>query len=241
MLGQLVGLPTTMALFSFIGIAVTCATVVIFGEAIWDPVALLRRFDNPMIVVISLLALSVATLSTNIAANIVSPANDFSNLRPSLISFRTGGLISGTLGILIMPWRLITDLGNYIFTWLIGYGALLGAIAGVMLVDYFLIRRAHLQVEELYDHEGRYSYGGRGFNWRALVALFAGIAPNVPGFLQAALGAERFAAADFFNQLYIYAWFVGLLVSAGVYAILSIMSPAAAEPAESVSSADSGG
>ncbi len=229
-MGQLIGLPPTMALFSFIGIAVTCASVVVFGEAIWDPVQLLGKFDSPVVVAVSLLALSIATLSTNIAANIVSPANDFSNLRPSLISFRTGGLIAGTIGILIMPWRLITDLGGYIFTWLIGYGGLLGAIAGVMLVDYFMIRRLHLEAEELYQRDGRYSYGGSGFNWRALAALFIGILPNVPGFLQAASNGS-IQVPEFFNTLYVYAWFVGLLVSGATYAILSILSPAAQETA----------
>ncbi len=224
MLGQLIGLPPTMALFSFIGIAVTCATVVMFGEAIWDPVALLARFEHPVVVIVSLLALSLATLSTNIAANIVSPANDFSNLRPSLISFRTGGLIAGTIGIVIMPWRLITDLGGYIFTWLIGYSGLLGAIAGVMLIDYFLIRRARLVAKDLYKRDGVYAYG-RGFNWRALTALVIGIMPNVPGFLSAAIGPEKISVPDFFVHLYTHAWFVGLLVSGVSYAALWKMSP----------------
>jgi NCS1 family nucleobase:cation symporter-1 len=133
-----------MTLFSFIGIAVTCASVVIFGEAIWDPVQLLGKFENPIIVAFALFCLTVATLTTNIAANVVSPANDFSNLAPKLISFRMGGIITAVIGILIMPWRLLSDLGAYIFTWLIGYGALLGAIAGVMLADYYLIRRTTL-------------------------------------------------------------------------------------------------
>jgi NCS1 family nucleobase:cation symporter-1 len=228
-LGQLIGLPTTMALFSFIGIAVTCATVVIFGEAIWDPVALLARFENPVVVGVALFALTVATLSTNIAANIVSPANDFSNLSPGKISFRTGGIIAGILGILIMPWRLITDLGGYIYTWLIGYSALLGAIAGVMIVDYFIVRKTRLAVEELYQRDGRYSYGS-GFSWKALVALFIGILPNVPGFLEQAAGKNiagqlRFDVPEIFAAIYTYAWFVGLIVSGISYALLSALAP----------------
>lgn len=224
-LGQLLGLPTTMAMFSFIGVAVTCATVVIFGEAIWDPVVLLAKFESPVVVGFSLFALSIATLSTNIAANIVSPANDLANLFPRHIRFRTGGVIAGVIGILIMPWRLVTDLGGYIFTWLIGYGGLLGAIGGVMLADYFVLRRGALNVPELYRRRGAYSYGGSGFNWRALVALFAGIVPNVPGFLEKALGPERFDAPVFFEGLYTYAWFVGLAVSFCVHLVLSHLAP----------------
>jgi len=234
-LGQLIGLPTTMALFSFIGIAVTCATVVIFGEAIWDPVVLLSKFDNAIVTIVALFALSVATLSTNIAANIVSPANDFSSLSPSLISFRTGGLIAGVIGILIMPWRLVSDLGGYIFTWLIGYSALLGSIAGIMLVDYYAIRRTELNVEDLYRREGRYRYLG-GFNPRALAALALGIIPNVPGFAEKALGADatgtlRFDAHPFFDAVYTYAWFVGLVVAGAVYQALNVIFPPVPSPA----------
>ncbi len=214
-LGQLLGLPTTMTLFSFVGVAVTGATVLVFGEAIWDPVQLLGRFEG-WVVVAALLALTLATLSTNIAANVVSPANDFSNLAPRKIDFKRGGLITGVLGILIMPWRLFNDLGAYVFTWLIGYSALLGSIAGVMLVDYFLFRRQRLEVEELYLPDGRYSYGGRGVNVRALVAVLLGILPNVPGFLaQASHGA--LSVSPFWSALYTHAWFVSLAVAALTY------------------------
>ncbi|MBU1073091.1 NCS1 family nucleobase:cation symporter-1 [bacterium] len=223
MLGQLIGLPTTMAFYSFIGIAVTCATVVIFGEAIWDPVQLLGRFDNKLTVAFALFALTVATLSTNIAANVVSPANDFANLRPRSISFRRGGLITGTIGILIMPWKLYTDLSNYIFTWLIGYSAMLGSIAGVMLVDYFILRRRRLAVADLYAVDGAYSYRG-GVNWRAIVAVAVGIGFNAPGFLAQVSGGS-IAVPSFFAQLYTYAWFVGLALSGLVFLALGSSSP----------------
>ena len=215
-LGQAIGLPTTMALYSFVGIAVTSATVLVFGEAIWDPVLLLGRFDSKLIVGFALFALTIATLSTNIAANVVSPANDFSNLWPRVITFKRGGLITGVIGILIFPWRLYTDLSNYIFTWLIGYSALLGSIAGVMLVDYFLIRRSQLDTDALYQPDGPYAFGGSGFNWRALVAMAAGILPNVPGFLAQASGGS-IAVAPIFDALYPYAWFVSLLLSGLVH------------------------
>jgi nucleobase:cation symporter-1, NCS1 family len=224
-LGQLIGLPTTMALFSFIGIAVTSATVLIFGQAIWDPVILLSQFANPVIVVLALLALTIATLSTNIAANVVSPANDFSNLAPRRISFRTGGIITGIIGIMIFPWRLYGDLGHYIFTWLIGYSALLGAIAGVMLADYYLVRRRRLDADELYRVDGRYSFGGRGYNWRALVALAAGIIPNIPGFLASASNGAVLVP-DFLTSFYTYAWFNSLFVAGLTHTVLSRLFPA---------------
>jgi len=224
-LGQFLGLPTTMTLYSFVGVAVTCATVVIYGEAIWDPVRLLGRFDNAVLVGFALLVLSIATLTTNLAANVVAPANAFSNLWPQRIDFRTGAMITAVIGIAIFPWRLYSDLGNYIFTWLIGYSALLGAIAGVMLADYYLIRRTRLNADDLYRVDGEYAFGGSGFNWRALVALTAGILPNVPGFLaQATNGAID--VPDVFDTLYTYAWFVGLLIAGGVHVLLTVLFPA---------------
>ena len=218
-LGQLIGLPTTMALYAFIGIAVTSATVIIFGEAIWDPVQLLGRFSSKFAVGFALFALTVATLSTNIAANVVSPANDFSNLWPRRISFKRGGLITGLIGVLIFPWKLYTDLAQYIFTWLIGYSALLGAIAGVMIVDYYLIRRARLVVEDLYREQGAYTFN-EGFNWRAIAALAFGIAVNVPGFLAQASGGA-IAVPAFFQSIYTYAWFVSLLLAGLAHFVLS--------------------
>ncbi|NNE47302.1 MAG: NCS1 family nucleobase:cation symporter-1 [Rhodothermales bacterium] len=224
MLGQAIGLPTTMALYSFVGIAVTSATVVIFGEAIWDPVLLLGRFSSKIVVAFALFALTVATLSTNIAANVVSPANDFSNLWPRVINFKRGGLITGVVGILIFPWKLYTDLANYIFTWLIGYSALLGAIAGIMLTDYYIVRRLQLDSDDLYRENGVYSFGGRGYNWRAMVALVVGIAPNIPGFLAQASGGA-ISVPQMFSDLYTYAWFGGLLVAGVVYISLTRLYP----------------
>lgn len=229
-IGQFVGLPTTMTLYSFIGIAVTCASVVIFGKAIWDPVSLLGEFDNVVVVGFALFALTVATLSTNLAANVVSPANDFSNLAPRFISFRTGGIITAVIGIVIMPWRLMSDLGNYIFTWLIGYSALLGAIAGVMLADYYIVRKTELDVEDLYRPDGRYSYGGSGWNWRGIAAMLIGIAPCVPGFLAQAAGHDAAGVPvidvpNLFDTIYTYAWFVGLLIAGAAYYMLNIMAP----------------
>jgi nucleobase:cation symporter-1, NCS1 family len=218
-LGQFIGLPTTMTLYAFIGITVTSASVVIFGEAVWDPVLLLGRFENPLVVGFALFGLTIATLSTNIAANVVSPANDFSNLWPRRINFKMGGLITGVIGVIIFPWKLYTDLANYIFTWLIGYSALLGSIAGVMLVDYFIIRKMKLLVEELYREDGVYSYGGSGINSRAVIATLAGILPNVPGFLAQASGGG-IHVPGIFHSIYTYAWFVSLFVAGLVYLLL---------------------
>jgi nucleobase:cation symporter-1, NCS1 family len=208
MLGQALGLPTAMTLYSFIGVAVTSASAVIFGEAIWDPVVLLGRFNQPIVGLIALVALLVATLNTNVAANVVSPSNDFSNLRPSLISFRTGGLITGVAGILMMPWKLLRDFSSYIFGWLVGCSALLGPIAGIMICDYYVVRHRLLKVEELYRRGGVYEYRN-GFNQKAILALVAGIAVALIGLAVPAL-----------RWLYDYAWFVGFMVSGGLYFLL---------------------
>jgi NCS1 family nucleobase:cation symporter-1 len=208
MLGQALGLPTAMTLYSFIGVAVTSASAVIFGEAIWDPVVLLGRFNQPIVALIALVALLVATLNTNVAANVVSPSNDFSNLRPSLISFRTGGLITGVVGILMMPWKLLRDFSSYIFGWLVGCSALLGPIAGIMICDYYVVRHRLLKVEELYRRGGVYEYRN-GFNQKAILALVAGIAVALIGLAVPAL-----------RWLYDYAWFVGFMISGGLYFLL---------------------
>ena len=211
--GQAVGLPGTMALFAFIGAAVTNATAVIFGERIADPVALLARIGGPLMIVLSMAGLTVATLTTNIAANIVAPANGFSNLAPSRISFKMGAVITAVMGIVILPWRLYNDAAAYIFTWLIGYGALLGPVAGIMIADYFLVRHGHLVVDDLYARGGAYEYRG-GVNWIAMAALAIGVLPNLPGFIAALSGTT---AAPLFAQLYNWAWFVGFGIAAGVY------------------------
>jgi NCS1 family nucleobase:cation symporter-1 len=215
-LGQVVGLPLPMALLAFIGVAVTSATVVIYGEAIWDPVALTRRMGG-VGVVVALLALVLATLTTNLAANVVAPANGFSNLAPRRISFRMGGYITAGIGIAIFPWKLLETTGAYIFTWLIGYSALLGPIAGILLADYFLLRRTELDQAALFRHDGPYRYAG-GWNPVALVALVLGVLPNLPGFLQAAGFVANVPGV--FATLYTYAWFVGLLVAGAVYLAL---------------------
>src|SRR6185436_11686285 len=168
-LGQALGLPLTMALYSFIGVAVTSATTIIYGTTIWDPVDVLTKFNNPVVLVIAMLALCIATLATNIAANVVSPANDFAHLAPKLISFRLGGLITGIIGILMMPWKLVADPNGYIFVWLIAYSALLGPIGGILIADYFVYRRRQLNLAGLYQADGEYRFTN-GFN---IVALFA--------------------------------------------------------------------
>ncbi len=208
MVGQALGLPAAMTLFSFIGVAVTSASAVLFGKPIWDPVQLLGRFNQPVVAFVALIALLIATLNTNVAANVVSPSNDFSNLNPQLISFRTGGLITGVIGVLLMPWKLLGDFSAYIFGWLIGYSGLLGPIAGVMICDYFLVRRAELDVDELYVRGGAYEYSS-GFNFKALWALAAGIVIALLGLVLPSL-----------YVLYKYAWFVGFLVSGFVYYVL---------------------
>jgi NCS1 family nucleobase:cation symporter-1 len=212
-LGQLSGLPTTMTLFAFIGVAVTSATIVIFGEAIWDPVVLVRRFDSPLLVFFSMVAVVIATLSTNAAANVVGPANSFSNLWPSRIDFKRGGYITGVIGIVMMPWKLLADPTGYVFTWLIGYSALLGPVIGIILVDYFLVRKTELHVTDLYRRGGRYA----GVNGWAVLALLLGVLPNVPGFLVQVGLAED---GGWLVNLYDYAWFIGLGIAGLVYWIL---------------------
>jgi NCS1 family nucleobase:cation symporter-1 len=219
--GQAMGLPGTMALYSFIGIVVTSATVVIFGEAIWDPVELVAKFKNPALSAIALVALAVATLSTNIAANVVSPANDFANLAPRYISFRKGALIAAVIGILIQPWKLYADPKGYIFTWLIGYSALLGPIAGIMIADYFVFRRRKLNVAALYDARGEY---GR-FSVVGFVALALAVLPNLPGFLVAIGTLAKGSVFEWLLTIYNYAWFVGFALGFVLYLLLRFMAP----------------
>ncbi len=231
-LGQVIGLPTTMGLYSFIGVAVTSATIIIYGEEIWDPVVLVTKFSNPVILVVALFALCLATLATNLAANVVSPANDFAHLWPRKISFRTGGLITGVIGILIQPWKLVADPSKYIYIWLVAYSALLGAIGGILIADYFLIRRTRLDLVGLYSREGPYWYWS-GFNFIALFALAAGIAPCVPGFLATVAPATAGAAqmSALWIEIYHYAWFVSFGVSLCTYlALMFALGPPAPGP-----------
>ena len=204
-IGQALALPTTMTLYSLIGILVTSATVVIYGTAIWDPVQLLSRFHSPIAVVISLVAILLATLNVNIGANVVSPANDFSNLWPRGISFRTGGVITCFMGIALMPWKLLSNYRTFILGWLGGYAAVLGPVAGIMICDYFVVRRRILLVDDLYLRGRTYEYS-HGFNWRALASLAIGSGAALVGLVAPAL-----------RVLYDYSWFVGFVVAFVVY------------------------
>lgn len=217
--GQIYGLPTSMTLFAFVGVVVTSATTIVFGTMIWDPVVLAGKFDSKLLVSIAMIAVAISTLATNIAANIVSPANDFANVSPSKIDFRKGGYITGVIGILIFPWKLIADPSGYIFTWLVGYSSLLGPVGGIMIIDYYFVRKQKLIVEDLYNTKGIYTFS-KGFNISAIIALIIGIVPNVPGFFTTikVFSAEMFPA--WILGLYNYAWFVGFALSGLVYWLL---------------------
>jgi nucleobase:cation symporter-1, NCS1 family len=220
-LGQALALPTTMTLYSFIGIAVTSTTVLIYGTAIWDPVQLLSRFHSPLAVVIALIAILLATLNVNIGANVVSPANDFSNLRPRLINFKTGGVITCFMGLVMMPWKLLANYRTFILGWLGGYAAFLGPVAGVMICDYYLIRRRLLLVDDLYLRRGAYEYS-HGVNWRAVLALILGAGIALIGLIVPSL-----------RTLYDYSWLVGFLVSfICYYALMSSQRAVAMSTAE---------
>ena len=226
-LGQTLGLPLTMTAFSFIGIAVTAATIVVFGEAIWDPVALITQLaqNAPVILILAMIIIVIAQISTNMAANVVSPSFDFSNLAPKYISFRMGGLITAIIGVISFPWVLFNNVGAYIFTWLVGYGSLLGAIGAVMIVDYWIVRKRQLDLAELYKMDGRYSYSN-GWNWRAVTAVFIGVVPVIPGFLKAATTpgfAGVFQNPTFIESLYNYGLFFTFGVSALAYLALSML------------------
>lgn len=222
MLGQAIGLPFTMTAFAFIGVAVTSATILIYGVAIPDPVELMKRFDNVGVILLATIIIFAAQISTNMAANVVSPSNDFSNLNPKLISYVTGGLITAMIGILMMPWKLMGSMGAYIFTWLIGYSGLMGAIAGILICDYWVLRKQKLQLAELFNSNGIYSYSN-GFNMRAIIAFVVAIAPVVPGFLRAATtpgGQIPDVDKIFLDSLYTYAWFVTFAIGFVMYFLL---------------------
>jgi NCS1 family nucleobase:cation symporter-1 len=222
--GQALGLPLAMAFYSFIGVAVTSATAVIYGHTIWDPLEVLVRFRSPAVLIVSMVALCIATLATNIAANVVSPANDFSHLAPRLISFRTGGFITGLIGIAMMPWKLVSDPTGYIFSWLVGYSALLGPVGGIMIADYFVIRRTELDVAGLYDPEGPYRYSG-GWSLVAVAAFVLAVLPSLPGFLVQSrwIGPERIPAL--LLGVYSYAWFSGFAIAFVAYLVLRKLLP----------------
>ena len=218
-MGQAIALPASMTLFSFIGVVVTSATFIIYGETIWDPLVLAGKFESKLLVSVAMIAVMISTLATNIAANIVSPANDFANLSPSKINFKTGGYITGIIGILIFPWKLIADPSGYIFTWLIAYSGLLGPIGGIMIVDYYFIRKQNLNADELYQLNGEYSFTN-GYNKIAVIALIIGILPNITGFLTTIKVIPKEAVWHWLSNLYNYAWFVGFFVSGISYLIM---------------------
>jgi NCS1 family nucleobase:cation symporter-1 len=180
------------------GVMITSATAMIYGESIWDPIQLVGRFSSPIVVAIAMFTAVVATLAVNIAANVVSPANDFANAFPRLVSFKTGGLVAGVLGIAIQPWKLLADPSGYIYTWLLGYSGGLGSIAGVLIADYWIVRRCELRLEDLYLEHGAY----RGWNWRAIGATALGCALAWSGLIVPPL-----------RPLYDYAWFVGFFAA----------------------------
>ncbi len=230
MLGQALGLPTTMTAFAFIGVAVTSATIVVFGEAIWDPVVLISRIGGARTIVFAALVVLAAQLTTNMAANVVSPSNDFSNLSPKRISYVTGGLITAVIGILMMPWKLYSDAAAYIFTWLLGYSSLMGALGGILIADYWVLRRQRLLLADLYREQGAYTYRG-GVNPRAVAAFVIAILPVIPGFARAVTTpGGTVADPDFFDQLYAYAWFVTFGLSFVVYLALMRGENRAAHP-----------
>ncbi|MEK7781995.1 MAG: cytosine permease, partial [Verrucomicrobiota bacterium] len=214
-IGQALGLPTTMALYSFIGVAVTSATTIIYGTTIWDPVDVLTRFTNPVVLIVAMLALCIATLATNIAANVVSPANDFAHLAPRRISFRVGGYITGIIGILIMPWKLMENPDRYI-NWLVSYSALLGPIGGILIADYFVWRKRKLDLVALYQPQGEYRFTN-GFSLVAMVALVIAILPSLPGFLVQVKLLKTETVPPALADMYHYAWFVGFAVAFVVY------------------------
>jgi NCS1 family nucleobase:cation symporter-1 len=220
MLGQALGLPTTMTAFAFIGVAVTSATIVRFGEAIWDPVVLISRIGGTLVIVFAALVVLAAQLTTNMAANVVSPSNDFSNLSPKRISYLTGGLITAIIGIGMMPWKLYADAAGYIFTWLVGYSSLMGALGGILIADYWVVRRQQLVLHDLFREQGAYTYR-RGINPRAVAAFVIAVLPVVPGFLRAAATpGGTVADPNFFDRVYSYAWFVTFALSFVAYLVL---------------------
>jgi len=206
-----------MTLYTFVGISVTSASTVLFGHPIWNPILLLGAFHQPLVAFVGLIAILIATLNVNIGANVVSPSNDFSNLYPRLISFRTGGLITGFLGLAMCPWKLLATPDSYIFGWLVGYSGLLGPVAGIMIADYFFIRKTELDVNSLYHREGVYHYT-KGINPRAVVALVAGVVIALVGLVYPPL-----------HFLYDYAWFVGFFVAGISYwGLMRIAAPKSA-------------
>lgn len=217
-LGQTVGLPAPMGLLALMAVIVTSATVVLYGKALWDPVDVASRMTGAA-VLIALVILLIDTVSVNLAANLVGPAYDFSALNPKLISYKTGGYITAGIALVMMPWKILETTQGYIFTWLIGYSALLGPIAGILIIDYYFIRQTKINVPALYEERGQYSYR-KGWNMAAVIAFAIGVIPNIPGFLNAAFPASFPEVSAVLKTIYTYAWFVGLAISGIVYFVL---------------------
>jgi NCS1 family nucleobase:cation symporter-1 len=204
-IGQVVALPTTMTVFAAMSIVITSATAVIYGKEEWQPMELARHFHSQWVVAIAMITVIIATLAVNIAANTVSPANDFANAFPKRISFSTGGLITGVIGILMMPWKMLENPGRYLDAWLGGYGGVLGSVAGVLIVDYWVIRKTRLKLRDLYTDDGAYAYDN-GWHWPAVIATIAGCV--------VALAGHFVPAIDFLKP---YSWFLGFGVASGLY------------------------
>jgi NCS1 family nucleobase:cation symporter-1 len=202
-----------MTVFAAMGVMITSAAVVIYPhmkpEELWDPMKLVGQFQSVVVIAISMFTVVVATLAVNIAANVVSPANDFANAFPKWISFRTGGLITGIIGIFMQPWRLLADPSGYIFAWLVGYSGGLGSIAGVLIADYWFVRKKRLELGDLYRKTGAYTYGD-GWNGRAIAATLIGCS-----FAWIGLVVPRL------RPLYDYAWFVGFGAAALTHLLLT--------------------
>lgn len=229
-IGQIVALPTTMTVFAAMGVMITSAAVIIYphmkADELWDPMKLVGQFNSVIVVAVSMFTVVVATLAVNIAANVVSPANDFANAFPRWISFRTGGLITGIFGIVMMPWKLLDDPSGYIFKWLVGYSGGLGSIAGVLIADYWLVRGQRLALGDLYRTRGTYRYDG-GWNWRAVIATLLGCGIAWIGPVLSWFGVQVLIL----RILYDFAWFVGFGVAGGTYFLLMMLAPPQAEPA----------
>lgn len=224
-----------MLVFSAMAVIITSTAQDVFANVtgnLWDPVYLLGVITSPtqsyfstpiriIVAITSLIGILIATVSVNIAANVVSPANDFANLCPRYISFKTGGLITCIIAVVIMPWKLLSSSEEYVFTWLIGYSALLGPIAGIIIGDYYLIRKRKLEIIELYVDTFPI-YTSQAVNWIAMISLAVGVAPNMPGFIRS-LQLDHNREKTFFDQVYIYAWFVGLLLAGVVYVVIMLI------------------
>jgi len=229
--GQALGLPTTMTLFAFIGVAVTSATIVLFGKAIWDPVEVIARIGSAPVIIAGALIIVLAQLTTNMAANVVSPANDFSSLAPTRISYVAGGLITAAVGIAMMPWKLYADAAAYIFTWLVGYSSLMGAVAGILIADYWVLRRRQLSTRDLFQLDGEYAYSN-GINYRAMAVLIVSVLPVIPGFVRAATTpGGQVATPNLLDTIYSYAWFVTFGLSFVLYLLVSRKPSSVSTPA----------